>query len=84
MPPSLLAAAMRRAPLFAPTPTPAAAALAAFIEGLEKAQTFDRQSVRQVAADQFSSDRIVTEVTSSIGIASNLGFAALKKSATRQ
>ena len=61
-----------------------AAALAAFIEGLEKAQTFDRQSVRQFAADQFSSDRIVTQVTSSIGIASNLGFAALKKSATRQ
>ena len=61
-----------------------AAALAAFIEGLEKAQTFDRQSVRQFAADQFSSDRIVTQVTSRIGIASNLGFAALKNSATRQ
>ena len=43
-----------------------AAALAAFIEGLQKAQTFNRQSVRQVAADQFSSDRIVTQVMSSI------------------
>ena len=60
-----------------------AAALAAFIESLEKAQTFNRQSLRQGAADQFRSDRILVQVASSICIASNLGFAALKKSATR-
>ena len=46
-----------------------AAALAAFIEGIQKAQTLNRQSVRQLAADQFSSEIIVGQVISSICIA---------------
>ena len=53
-----------------------AAALAVFIEGIQRAQAFNRQSVRQLAADQFSSQSIVEQVMSSICIASNVGFAA--------
>ena len=42
-----------------------ATALAVFIDGLEK-RMLDRRLVRQFAADQFSSDRIVDRVISSI------------------
>ncbi len=51
------------------------AALAAFIEGIQKAQTLNRQSVHDTAAAQFNTASIVNKVMSSIAVDSDLGYA---------
>jgi hypothetical protein len=43
-----------------------AAALAAFIEGVGQAQALDRKSVRNVAAMQFETERIVNMITEAL------------------
>ncbi len=40
--------------------------LAAFMDALEQAQTLDRYSVRDRAADQFDSDRIVDSIITAV------------------
>jgi hypothetical protein len=52
-----------------------AAALDAFVEGFKKARMLNRQSVHDIAADQFSSEPIVEKVMSSIAVDSDLGYA---------
>ena len=55
-------------------------ALAGFLEAIEQAQSFDRYSVRDLAAEQFETDQIVDNVITAVNKARLAG--GIEKSAS--